>query len=71
MSMPAVFPGVYCHPCAKACGLTNDVYTSDLSRSQYQVCKKIIKHGTIPSTSSKYVTVFNSTNLEDYAFYVR
>ncbi len=70
MSMPWVFPpGVYRHPCAKACGLTNDVYTSDLSRSQYQVCK-IIKHGTIPSTSSKYVTVFNSTNLEDYAFYV-
>ena len=65
----SVPPGIYCHPCAKACGLVADIYTSDMSRSQYQV-DKIIKHTTLPTSSSKLISVFQSTNLSEYAEYV-
>jgi hypothetical protein len=61
--------GNYCHPCAKACGLAADVFTSDLSQSQYQVVK-IERHTTAPIPSRTPVSVFSSTDLQTYADYV-
>ena len=60
--------GYYCHPCAKTCGLTLDIYTSDLSQSTYQV-RKIAKH-TMVSSSYPFLTVFKDAGLARYAHYI-
>jgi hypothetical protein len=63
-----VTPGLYCHPCAAACGLLQNIYTSDLGRSVSQQAKTK-KHLEV---SSRYptLTVFKSTGLVDYAYHI-
>jgi hypothetical protein len=46
-----------------------DVYTSALTESTFQA-DKLLKHMTTPSTSSRFVTVFDSTDLGEYREYI-
>jgi len=64
-------PGPYCHPCAAACGLTPDVYTSGLlsTPSTYQL-DKIRKHTMATTDNDAFKTVFNDGMWDACAHYV-